>query len=107
MPRISSKGLVELWLKDVETTMLESIHEQMKLAWDNYYKVTRIKWVLGWPGQVVLSISCMAWTYEVGIVAVARKLLIHLIEMYRSFFRLSMQSKPMTWVITLRNVMDK
>lgn len=46
--------------------MLESIHEQMKLAWDNYYKAPRINWVLGWPGQVVLSISCMAWTYEVS-----------------------------------------
>lgn len=62
----SVQGLVELWLKDVETTMLESIHEQMKLAWESYYKTPRINWVLNWPGQVVAGISCMVWTYEVS-----------------------------------------
>ncbi|XP_075164298.1 dynein heavy chain 3, axonemal [Haematobia irritans] len=61
----TSNGLVELWLKEVETTMLDSVKEQLKFAWDDYYLVERIQWVVSWPGQVVQSISCMAWTYEV------------------------------------------
>ncbi|KAM7358701.1 dynein heavy chain 3, axonemal isoform 1-T1 [Cochliomyia hominivorax] len=60
-----ANGLVELWLKEVESTMLDSVKEQMKFAWDDYFTVERIKWVVSWPGQVVLGISCMAWTYEV------------------------------------------
>lgn len=60
------QGLVELWLKEVESTMLDSVKEQMKFAWDDYFMQERIQWVVSWPGQVVLGISCMAWTYEVN-----------------------------------------
>uniref|UniRef100_A0A1I8MKN2 AAA+ ATPase domain-containing protein n=1 Tax=Musca domestica TaxID=7370 RepID=A0A1I8MKN2_MUSDO len=61
----AANGLVEIWLKEVEGTMLDSVKEQMKYAWDDYFAVDRIHWVVSWPGQVVQSISCMAWTYEV------------------------------------------
>uniref|UniRef100_A0A1A9WLF5 Dynein heavy chain linker domain-containing protein n=1 Tax=Glossina brevipalpis TaxID=37001 RepID=A0A1A9WLF5_9MUSC len=61
----SANGLVEIWLKEVESTMLQSVKEQMKFAWEDYYQVERINWVVTWPGQVVQGISCMAWTYEV------------------------------------------
>ncbi|XP_055840841.1 dynein axonemal heavy chain 3 isoform X1 [Episyrphus balteatus] len=60
-----ANGLVEIWLKEVETVMLDSVHEQMKSAWDDYYQVERKSWVTAWPGQVVQGISCLAWTYEV------------------------------------------
>lgn len=46
--------------------MLDSVLEQMKEAWEDYALVERINWVVSWPGQVVLGISCMAWTYEVS-----------------------------------------
>lgn len=58
---------MELWLKDVESTMLDSVKEQMKFAWEDYFLVERIHWVVSWPGQVVLGISVMAWTYEVTL----------------------------------------
>ncbi|XP_059216601.1 dynein axonemal heavy chain 3 isoform X2 [Stomoxys calcitrans] len=61
----SANGLVEAWLKEVEITMLDSVREQLKYAWDDYYVADRIRWVVSWPGQVVQTISCMAWTYEV------------------------------------------
>lgn len=60
------QGLVEIWLKEVEFVMLDSVLEQMKEAWEDYALVERITWVVSWPGQVVLGISCMAWTYEVS-----------------------------------------
>lgn len=60
------QGLVEIWLKEVEFVMLDSVLEQMKEAWEDYALVERVTWVVSWPGQVVLGISCMAWTYEVG-----------------------------------------
>jgi len=46
--------------------MLDSVKEQMREAWEDYTQVDRISWVVSWPGQVVLGISCMAWTYEVS-----------------------------------------
>ncbi|KAH8333343.1 hypothetical protein KR067_000852, partial [Drosophila pandora] len=61
----AANGLVEIWLKEVEMVMLESVKEQMHEAWEDYAMVERISWVVSWPGQVVQGISCMAWTYEV------------------------------------------
>ncbi|EDW73522.2 uncharacterized protein Dwil_GK16602 [Drosophila willistoni] len=61
----AANGLVEIWLKEVEMVMLESVKEQMREAWEDYALVERIAWVTAWPGQVVQGISCMAWTYEV------------------------------------------
>lgn len=63
---VFSQGLVEIWLKEVEYVMLDSVMEQMKDAWEDYALVDRISWVVSWPGQVVLGISCTAWTYEVS-----------------------------------------
>lgn len=57
---------MEIWLKEVENVMLASVLEQMRLAWEDYFLVDRIIWVTSWPGQVVQSISCMAWTFEVS-----------------------------------------
>ncbi|KAH8242116.1 hypothetical protein KR026_003917, partial [Drosophila bipectinata] len=61
----AANGLVEIWLKEVEMVMLDSVKEQMHEAWEDYAMVERISWVVSWPGQVVQGISCMAWTYEV------------------------------------------
>ncbi|XP_062127566.1 dynein axonemal heavy chain 3 [Drosophila sulfurigaster albostrigata] len=61
----AANGLVEIWLKEVEYVMLDSVKEQMRESWEDYTLVDRISWVVSWPGQVVLGISCMAWTYEV------------------------------------------
>ncbi|TDG53310.1 hypothetical protein AWZ03_000125 [Drosophila navojoa] len=61
----AANGLVEIWLKEVEYVMLDSVLEQMKESWEDYTLVDRISWVVSWPGQVVLGISCAAWTLEV------------------------------------------
>lgn len=45
--------------------MLESVLNQTRLAYDNYWSVNRQQWVLKWPGQVVQTVSCMTWTKEV------------------------------------------
>ncbi|XP_037881601.1 dynein heavy chain 3, axonemal [Glossina fuscipes] len=74
----SANGLVEIWLKDVESTMLQSVKEQMRFAWEDYFQVERINWVVSWPGQVVQGISCMAWTYEVEEAIEAEELPIYL-----------------------------
>ena len=63
---------VELWLAKVEETMQESIRDHLRRSIDDYITKTadgneregRVKWILEWPGQVVLAISCLYWTRE-------------------------------------------
>ncbi|KAL1398756.1 hypothetical protein pipiens_008712 [Culex pipiens pipiens] len=59
-----ANGLVEKWLKEVETVMLESVKEQIWQSYDSYFKDARKVWVLNWPGQVVQVVSCLKWTEE-------------------------------------------
>lgn len=59
-----ANGLVELWLKEIETTMLHTVQQQSELAYDNYWNSNRKQWVLHWPSQIVQLISCAAWTKE-------------------------------------------
>ncbi|CRK99186.1 CLUMA_CG012500, isoform A [Clunio marinus] len=61
----NANGLVEKWLKDVETIMIESVKEQIFKASETYFHEIRSEWVLKWPGQVVSCVSCMSWTQEV------------------------------------------
>uniref|UniRef100_A0A8C8EFI1 Dynein axonemal heavy chain 12 n=1 Tax=Otus sunia TaxID=257818 RepID=A0A8C8EFI1_9STRI len=62
-----ARGAVEKWLIQVEDIMLKSIHDviarsRMVRA---YLETERKRWVLEWPGQVVLCVSQMFWTSEV------------------------------------------
>ncbi|XP_038618403.1 dynein heavy chain 3, axonemal [Tachyglossus aculeatus] len=61
-----AKGMVEKWLLQVEQMMLESIQHVIKLGIEDYAKVPRKKWVLQWPGQVVICVSSIYWTQEVA-----------------------------------------
>uniref|UniRef100_A0A8C2TNL6 Dynein axonemal heavy chain 12 n=1 Tax=Coturnix japonica TaxID=93934 RepID=A0A8C2TNL6_COTJA len=56
-----ARGAVEKWLIQVEDVMLRSIHSVI----DKSRMTERKKWVLEWPGQVVLCVSQMFWTSEV------------------------------------------
>ncbi|KAJ3091162.1 Dynein heavy chain 7, axonemal [Quaeritorhiza haematococci] len=58
-------GAVEKWLLDVERMMLASMKDVTARAFDAYSMTEREKWVLEWPGQVVLAISQVFWTKEV------------------------------------------
>uniref|UniRef100_A0A663MBF2 Dynein axonemal heavy chain 12 n=1 Tax=Athene cunicularia TaxID=194338 RepID=A0A663MBF2_ATHCN len=55
-----ARGAVEKWLIQVEDIMLKSIHDVIA-----YLETERKRWVLEWPGQVVLCVSQMFWTSEV------------------------------------------
>ena len=61
----SAKGSVEKWLSQVETSMLESVKYSIKSSLSAYQKNHRSKWVLDWPGQVVLCVSQIFWTMAV------------------------------------------
>uniref|UniRef100_UPI00398E73BF dynein axonemal heavy chain 3 isoform X1 n=2 Tax=Pristiophorus japonicus TaxID=55135 RepID=UPI00398E73BF len=61
-----AKGMVEKWLLQVEGMMHSSIKHVIKEGIDNYVQLPRRKWVLQWPGQVVISVSTIYWTSEVS-----------------------------------------
>ncbi|XP_050953838.1 dynein axonemal heavy chain 3 [Labeo rohita] len=61
-----AKGMVEKWLLQVENTMLMSIRDVIKRGMEQYSEMPRNKWVLLWPGQVVICASCIYWTSEVS-----------------------------------------
>ena len=56
--------MVEKWLLQVEDIMLASIRKQIEEAVIAYPITNRDKWVLDWPGQVVLCGSQVFWTVE-------------------------------------------
>ncbi|KAM9311612.1 dynein axonemal heavy chain 3-like [Gastrophryne carolinensis] len=62
----NAKGLVEKWLHEVESIMKLSIHEVMNQSIKAYKESERSKWVLQWPGQVVLAANMVHWTMEVS-----------------------------------------
>jgi len=69
-----SQGLVEKWLIQVESLMMKSINEIINNAVKKYAHTDRNKWVLQWPGMVVLCAATVNWTAEVET-AVRKKLL--------------------------------
>ncbi|NXU72284.1 DYH7 protein, partial [Oreotrochilus melanogaster] len=60
-----ARGAVEKWLIQVEDIMLKSIRDVIARSRMAYLETERKKWVLEWPGQVVLCVSQMFWTSEV------------------------------------------
>nr|KAJ3422321.1 Dynein heavy chain 7, axonemal [Polyrhizophydium stewartii] len=60
-----AKGAVEKWLGGVESAMLKSLQDIIKDAHAAYPKSPREKWVLEWPGQVVICVSQIFWTLGV------------------------------------------
>ncbi|TPX59932.1 hypothetical protein PhCBS80983_g02164 [Powellomyces hirtus] len=60
-----AKGAVEKWLLQVEKVMQASVHQQVSNALKAYIETPRAKWVLEWPGQVVICVSQIFWTKEV------------------------------------------
>lgn len=62
---IISQGLVEKWLIQVETLMMQSINKIINNAVKKYANTARDKWVLQWPGMVVLCAATINWTAEV------------------------------------------
>ncbi|XP_065826535.1 dynein axonemal heavy chain 3-like isoform X2 [Oscarella lobularis] len=61
----NAKGMVEKWLLEVEQVMIASIRDVTEKAMKAYAEVPRNKWVLEWPGQVVICVGSTYWTTEV------------------------------------------
>ncbi|KAI9097032.1 dynein heavy chain and region D6 of dynein motor-domain-containing protein [Phlyctochytrium arcticum] len=59
---VEAKGSVEKWLSQVEKAMLQSVKYQVEEAYYDFQKVPRERWVLDWPGQVVLCVGQIFWT---------------------------------------------
>jgi dynein heavy chain, axonemal len=57
----SRKGNVEIWLKEIETLMMDTLREITRNSICDT-KVERIEWVRRWPGQVILSVNMSRWT---------------------------------------------
>ncbi|KAM6121199.1 LOW QUALITY PROTEIN: dynein axonemal heavy chain 12 [Pterocles gutturalis] len=60
-----ARGAVEKWLIQVEDIMLKTIRDVIDRSRMAYLETERKRWVLEWPGQVVLCVSQMFWTSEV------------------------------------------
>ncbi|KAL0223335.1 hypothetical protein P9112_002725 [Eukaryota sp. TZLM1-RC] len=59
--------LVENWMCDIESMMRKSVRNQIELALKAYYEMPRSKWVLSFPGQVILAVNMIVWTSEVEL----------------------------------------
>lgn len=59
------KGSVEYWLAMVEDTMKTTIRVTMGKALANLAQIDRNKWVLSWPGQIVIAGCQTYWTAHV------------------------------------------
>lgn len=47
--------------------MIESVQEVCSQGIAAYANTPRTRWVLQWPGQVVLAVSAIYWTQEVAV----------------------------------------
>ena len=59
-----ARGMVEKWLIQVEEMMSTSIRYVIKDATIAYAKTPRKRWVVEWPGQVVICASQIYWTKD-------------------------------------------
>ena len=53
----SLTGAVELWMGEVEGVIRRTLHKLAGLALAAYATTQRSKWILEWPGQLVLNCS--------------------------------------------------
>lgn len=60
------KGNVELWLKDVENIMRDSLIDSLINGFASYEEENRASWIVSgdWPGQIVLAVTQTMWTYN-------------------------------------------
>ncbi|KXZ48211.1 DHC-9 protein [Gonium pectorale] len=61
----AATGAVEKWLLDSESCIRRTLHKVAGDALEAYAKAERSRWILEWPGQIVLNCSQVYWTREV------------------------------------------
>ncbi|XP_078701931.1 dynein axonemal heavy chain 7-like isoform X3 [Branchiostoma floridae x Branchiostoma belcheri] len=57
-----ARGQVEKWLLELEGIMKLSVHKVIEKSLHAYKEISREEWVLKWPGQAVLAVTCYYWT---------------------------------------------
>lgn len=62
---VKAKGQVEKWFVDLEISMKLTVRDIIKNALIAYTSNERQQWVIQWPGQAILAVSCTQWTAEV------------------------------------------
>ena len=65
LPPSFLQGMVEKWLLQVQQTMVISLKDVMTNAVAAYAQDPRRKWVLEWPGQIIIAASTVYWTADV------------------------------------------
>ncbi|GFR45764.1 hypothetical protein Agub_g7181 [Astrephomene gubernaculifera] len=61
----AATGAVEKWLLDSESCIRRTLHKIAGDALEAYARTERSRWILEWPGQIVLNCSQVYWTREV------------------------------------------
>jgi dynein heavy chain len=62
--KVYPEGNVEFWLTDVEKMMRGSISTSFGGSVKEYAVLERIKWVMNWPGQILLGVGQCYWSKE-------------------------------------------
>jgi len=60
-----AKGAVEVWLLQLEQEMCKTLRACSKSAIQDFPTKDRQKWILDWPGQIVLATGSLFWTQQV------------------------------------------
>ncbi len=60
-----ANGLVEIWIKEVEDAMRQSLNSEALKAIEAYTNLTRDEFIGEFPGQIVLIINNIFWTSKV------------------------------------------
>jgi len=56
-------GMVESWMNAIEAMMINCMRSQLKETWKQ--KKPIMGWIKAWPGQLLITASCVDWTYLV------------------------------------------
>lgn len=64
---VMAEGPVELWLKNIETMMNQSLYDQSRVGFKQYPEdvTKRDEWLFNFPAQPVLTIDMVMWTFGV------------------------------------------
>ncbi|CEM30102.1 unnamed protein product [Vitrella brassicaformis CCMP3155] len=61
---VAARGNVEMWLLELEKSMVDSTKFQCFEAFRDYQTKPRIQWLQDWPGQAILCVDQIVWTDE-------------------------------------------
>ncbi|XP_076467002.1 dynein axonemal heavy chain 1-like [Babylonia areolata] len=67
-------GNVEEWMSEIERVMRFTVRQIIKESLEDYKKTARTKWVLTWPGQVVIAGCQTNWSAEITAALEANQL---------------------------------